>query len=236
MPSLTRGTAHSAAARRVRAAVGTAELVEHDVAAERAGAPLAIHPGGAGDREGLVSQAHRTGGRHARQGVVIRGVARLGALVAQALVALEDGRSACLKNQIDRGIFLCRPQAHGRYLAFDGVRRPVAGPHAEGRVLRSREAQGTAPPTLEGMETFTVYVGDGEMCEIGLPRRPRGFPVGHVWGQWCQSRAEKRELESESPPFVRFQVSGVIPPLGAEFWMRAVVRRKVEIARFESAG
>src|SRR5262249_10826521 len=124
-----RGVDDDARAEAVRAAVLATQPVEHELApvvelerepvpacelgAERARAPLPIHPGQACDFEAVAPYGDRAARGHAGQRVVVGSVARLGALAAQAAVALEDDRLPGVHGQVDGRLALAPAQSYG---------------------------------------------------------------------------------------------------------------------------
>src|SRR3954451_2976666 len=116
---------------------------------------------------------------------------------------------------------------HGKgYVPFRRAgRRPVAEPDPEGGGLGAGEAEGAALQALERTEAFALDVGEGEVGEVDLVRRPPRGALRRVWGERIP---EEGELKAEAPPRRGRQVPRVVPPLGAELRVGAVVGGEVE--------
>lgn len=167
--------------------------------------------------------------------------AGLGPFPGQAAVALQDRRLARLEGEVDRRAVLpSGPSSRSREVHRErqvplrrASARPVAEPDPEGGSLSSGQAHGTALQALEGAEAAGFDIGESEVGEVDLTRRPARGAGRRVRGEGV---SEEGELEAEAPPRRGRQVSRVVPPLGAEFRVRAVVGREVEDPGGEGPG
>src|SRR5688572_27472205 len=123
---IDKGAARSWIAR----AVSAPQLIQHQLAAvrqlnrkpipaalfrlEEAGAELVIHPAFALDFESLAVDADRPAGRHARERVVMRGVAGLRAFLTDAIDAVDRRGFARFEDQVDSGL----PTGSAQQVAF----------------------------------------------------------------------------------------------------------------------
>ncbi len=110
---------------------------------------------------------------------------------------------------------------------------PVVDPHAERRGFGPGKPRCAAPEALEGVKPARRAVRQPEVGHVELARPPRAR-VG-VEGRVRRGHgdAEKRQLEAVGPSVVGAEVAGVVPPLGAEIRVRAVVAGKRERLRPE---
>src|SRR5205085_11673484 len=145
----------------------------------------------AGDLEGLAAQAHDPARRHPGERVIERRVAGLGALAAEAAVALRDDRLRRGQLEIERDLTIAGAQPRRRAVAFGG---PIVDPDTEGRRRGAGQSERLAAPTAEGVEPAARDVADGKVGEVELARGP-GRRAHHRTGR--ERDAEERELESE---------------------------------------
>ena len=182
---------------------------------------------------GLPADAHGAAGRHPRQRVVERRVAGLGALLAQAPLALEHDRLGRGQDEVDGGLGFRGAQAHGerlRALALDG---PVVDPDAKGPGGGPGQAEGRAPAAAPCPEAAPAGVGHRKMREVHLARPPRRLAPRWVGGE---GGPEECQLEAEMASASRLEIPRVVPPLRPEAGVRAMVVGKGERARRLSAG
>src|SRR5262249_39826181 len=119
-------------------------------------------------------------------------------------------------------------KAHGKCRWSFALDAPVLDPDPERLGPRAGEPERRAAGSCVRRELAAARVGQREMGEVDLRRAPR-----RIAGRRFRAKrvAEEGELETEVPPVTRAQIARIVPPLGAEFEMRAVVTRKREVAR-----
>jgi hypothetical protein len=107
-----------------------------------------------------------------------------------------------------------------------GLHAPVLDRDTERLAARAREARGAAAHALRGRVAPAGDICDREVREVDLVR-----------GEACGGRrsgrkaaAEESELEAEAAAVLRLELAGVVPPLGLELEVRAVVQRQPELA------
>ena len=105
---------------------------------------------------------------------------------------------------------------------------PVADPDLEGTHRGTGETHGAALETLEGSELPTALVPQGEVGKPDIPRGPAAGPCCGLFGLGLEGVAEDRQLKAEGLSRDRGQVTGEVPPLGAEVRMGSVVLGKDE--------
>src|SRR5690606_36545467 len=97
---------------------------------------------------------------------------------------------------------------------------------------RAREPERPAREARLCVERVPSGIRDGEMRHPRLLRRPRRAASQRRCGQ---RQAKERELEAEVAAVRRLEVAGVVPPLGAEPRMAAVILREAKGPRPERA-
>src|SRR4029453_9637114 len=84
-----------------------------------------------GHRERLAAHAHGALSAHPGERIVIRGVARLGTLLAQPAVTLEYHGLLGGQDQVDGDVVLGGPEAHRQAAGGLALRRPITEPDPE---------------------------------------------------------------------------------------------------------
>ena len=197
-------------------------------------APLMVQPGGAAaaQLQGLALQRQAAADLQLRQAVVVAGLAGVGALARQALVALQQ-----------QGLRAGKAQVHGKVFCADGrvqvgilaQQRPVLQHHAGiqtagrgvvGSVLPRRLAR-PAGNALVMPEALAHHIGEGGMGKQQLARgqaRTHGLRA-------LDPAAKKGDLETVGcllPGHVG--PAGEVPPLGLEVGVRTGIAWKHQCA------
>ncbi len=110
--------------------------------------------------------------------------------------------------------------------------RPVLQPHPERIGLRARDAPGAPAQLLERLVAIPSHVGQGEVRHVDLVGRPVGGAGRALVGRG-ERAAEEGKLVAELLAGLARQVARVVPPLGLEIVVRALVEREGQrAARF----
>ena len=141
---------------------------------------------------------------------------------------MEHGRLHRVQREVDRDALGAGAEPHGRRRQRRALGRPVLEPDAEGRPGGAGQAERAPAPALLDVEAPRRDVGEREVREVHLVRRPAGEPRGRRRGE---AEAEERELEPEpAAAALGVEVPDVVPPLGPGFGVRPVVDGEEERA------
>ena len=97
-----------------------------------------------------------------------------GPFALQPAIALEHDGLAALEDEVDGDVAVGGAEAHGKAVGHLALRRPVLDPDAEGPRAGAREPEGLAAQPARRVEAPARRVGQGEVREVELARRPRG--------------------------------------------------------------
>src|SRR5882724_10319870 len=222
---------HHAGAEGIGGAVPPAEAVVHQLApvlelegepvparqvpAHRGRAPLAVHPREPLHLESLAAEPDGAARGHARERVVVGGIAGLRPLACEPALALEHRRLGALQVEIQRDVLVLPAQMDRESVrrplrARVRFRAPILHEDPEGLGLGPRQAERAAADPCREAEAPAARVRHREVGEIGLA----GAPVRIAGGRVRRQRAaEERELKAQVPPAGGPEIAGPVPPL-----------------------
>src|SRR5688572_22422406 len=239
---IDKGAARSWIAR----AVSAPQLIQHQLAAvrqlnrkpvpaalfrlEEAGAELVIHPAFALDFESFAVDADRPAGRHARERVVMRGVAGLRAFLADAIDAVDRRGFARFEDQVDSSLrtgsaqeVAFAPAATGIFAGIEH-RGPVVIPDVVLIRFRSGEPGPASGEFLAEAITPAGGVADGEMSHVQIANGP----ARRIGRRVVDADTEEGDLVAEPAAVCRLHVAGVVPPLDLVVRMTGMIPWKNE--------
>src|ERR1017187_4696644 len=216
-------------------AVGVAQLEQHQFRAgiqlgaepipallsgfQLVGEPFVVHPGRSRDLDAVQGAGYI----EAREGDVVRCLARDGGLLADAVLSVNHRRRARNEAQREANLFGHR----GERLSAGGrvpLRLPIAVPDARLGGARAGDSGTRTVEALVVAEALPVDIGQREVSQIQVVDAPDGGVGGVSLGI---ALAEEDQFEAVTVPVPGVDIARVIQPFGAEIGVFEVVARKL---------